>query len=497
MRYRVLSSLILLTISACGLEEQVPRDPEAASNGTNGAPSASPGAAADTDSTDAGTPGAVPNRTEEPRSDGGAADSHAADSGGGPGQPPLPGDDDGDGVTADAGDCNDGDPMIFPGASVVCGDAIDQDCAGGDEPCAVLRLPRAVTAPEAKLARGRVLLAEPLAFDVHVTYRTEEVKPPGLIANVSGELVLKAGETEAVVELIAEDNDFFQQKALASAAIIFESRHVLLSQISNEPDARDLEPTKRVSVSFIEDDPRPTASLAMPASVEEGQPATGRIVFDQAKSVVPMTGKACGDPAWGEPVIINGSEKTCVNFSVDPARGPREFTFTFMYPEVPRRGDGNPQWRLHNDDRGVKLEVTKTNISVRNVSSVPYLEDGRLPVWKPSGSVAQYSQSVHLHSPTASGTPSFKFRTIDGTAKAGTDYVATTKTVTLQRRDDGQEAKHGPYFPLQLDVRVLKQSPKGNRLTFFIEYFDPENVRLGEADFTATTRRVEVTLPDF
>jgi len=40
---------------------------------------------------------------------------------------------DGDGVTTCAGDCNDGDPGIFPGAQEICSDGIDQDCNGRDK----------------------------------------------------------------------------------------------------------------------------------------------------------------------------------------------------------------------------------------------------------------------------------------------------------------------------------------------------------------------------
>ena len=44
-------------------------------------------------------------------------------------------DNDGDGVTENQGDCNDADASIFPGATEVCGDGIDQDCDLADEPC--------------------------------------------------------------------------------------------------------------------------------------------------------------------------------------------------------------------------------------------------------------------------------------------------------------------------------------------------------------------------
>lgn len=46
------------------------------------------------------------------------------------------GDADGDGYTACGGDCRPDDPAIHPGAAEICGDGIDQDCDGEDEPCA-------------------------------------------------------------------------------------------------------------------------------------------------------------------------------------------------------------------------------------------------------------------------------------------------------------------------------------------------------------------------
>lgn len=45
------------------------------------------------------------------------------------------GDVDGDGYTENQGDCNDGDSSIYPGATEICGDDIDQDCNGSDLIC--------------------------------------------------------------------------------------------------------------------------------------------------------------------------------------------------------------------------------------------------------------------------------------------------------------------------------------------------------------------------
>ena len=44
-------------------------------------------------------------------------------------------DDDGDGIAEYQGDCNDADGTIFPGASEICGDGIDQNCDGFDLEC--------------------------------------------------------------------------------------------------------------------------------------------------------------------------------------------------------------------------------------------------------------------------------------------------------------------------------------------------------------------------
>lgn len=63
-------------------------------------------------------------------SHGGPPDGPTADDGVDTGTP-LTGDADGDGVPATAGDCDDGDPLVFPGAEERC-DGLDTNCDGDD-----------------------------------------------------------------------------------------------------------------------------------------------------------------------------------------------------------------------------------------------------------------------------------------------------------------------------------------------------------------------------
>ena len=76
----------------------------------------------DSDPPDTGTPDTGPTDTGTP-------DTGTPDTG------DTPVDSDGDGYSKDAGDCDDTDPLIHPGALDDCDDAVDEDCVDGPRDC--------------------------------------------------------------------------------------------------------------------------------------------------------------------------------------------------------------------------------------------------------------------------------------------------------------------------------------------------------------------------
>lgn len=102
------SALLLALLLACGAEE-----PAGSGAAADGGTDPDPGTDPDSDpDTDPGTDGDT-----DPDTDGDTdADPDA----------------DGDGVTVGAGDCDDADPAVWPGAPEVWSDGVDQDCDGQD-----------------------------------------------------------------------------------------------------------------------------------------------------------------------------------------------------------------------------------------------------------------------------------------------------------------------------------------------------------------------------
>ena len=66
----------------------------------------------------------------------------------------TPSDSDGDGAP-DTSDCAPSDPSVFPGASELCDDGVDQDCDGADAPCLVIETDAALPGTDGGVGRAR------------------------------------------------------------------------------------------------------------------------------------------------------------------------------------------------------------------------------------------------------------------------------------------------------------------------------------------------------
>ena len=97
----------------------------------------------------------------------------------------YPDDWDADGVTEAAGDCDDLDAAVFPGATDACGDGVDADCDGGD--------------PDCEPAEQRVLSLEDADFALFGDSASDEVglDAAAVAVGAGGQTVLVVGVEKA------------------------------------------------------------------------------------------------------------------------------------------------------------------------------------------------------------------------------------------------------------------------------------------------------------
>lgn len=121
-RFVLLSSLLCSGL-ACSGDAPIATDPDAAlpdasDSGVTPGDGGADGASPDGSPTDASPPDATPG-------DSGPSDSGACPDG------------DGDGVSVCDGDCDDADPLTYPGAAEICGDGVDNGCGMDPDPSAL------------------------------------------------------------------------------------------------------------------------------------------------------------------------------------------------------------------------------------------------------------------------------------------------------------------------------------------------------------------------
>ncbi len=104
------------------------------------------------------------------------------------------GDGDGDGVGVDDGDCDDGDPAVYPGAEESGGDGLDQDCDGSDFVATeVGSVAVALLPPGPGLGYGSVLSAADLAGQPYLAVSGPGSRQPGIVQVFTGGVAMGGG----------------------------------------------------------------------------------------------------------------------------------------------------------------------------------------------------------------------------------------------------------------------------------------------------------------
>lgn len=341
--------------------------------------------------------------------------------------------------------------------------------------------PPAITISDVTLAEGDAVptlfgftVSIPVAsgFAITVDYATADgtaTAGSDYIA-ATGTATIAAGSTSTTVNVVVE------------ADLLFESDETFFVNLTNPANATIADPQGLGTIT--NDDPTPgilvsdfmlaegdAGSTAFTFTVTLTAPAAAPITVDYTTVTGTATAGVDFLPASGTVTFLPGdmSETITVNVTGDTLAEPDE-TFTIA---------------LTNPTGGATISDAEGLGTILNDDGVPMILIGDLAQSEGNGGATLFTFTVTLSEPSASPI-TVDFATADGTATAGTDYTATSGTLTFIPGDTSET----------ITVTVAGDTVSEPDETFFVNLGNATNATIGDAQATGTITNDDAALAE-